>query len=499
VVGVQFGDGFEFDLLGLARMALPRPQFAIVSIEIALVVRVSSKEGVIWVQGQLTDNSWLLYPDVRLTGGFAYVLWFSGPHRGEFVLTMGGFHPDFHRDGYPQVPRLGLQWRYGPIVVKGGCYFALTSEAVMAGVDVSVSADFGCAWARLSFGAHGIVFFDPFHYKVSVYVRVSAGITIDTWFGDITFSVSMGATVEVEGPDFHGRASVDVGPCDVTVRFGSSDDHTTPKLSAADFVPKYLEEISSGVARAISSIVSDGAVPPRPGANGATAPTAGRHAGTAVHRHRRVLDDGDDPGPGHAARRRRHGVESQPDARVGDRADVGGERRPRAHRTVAAGRDGSAWPFTNVTILPFGAFPLGVWGPPQSADAPQVPKGEVVQALNQVLITARATESPGGPPIDYNRLDPPGPRRPLPFLRNSGTAAATKWTRESSWSTWSIRWPPAGTWERSPTRGAGWRGPPRSSLPRGRGSGGWWRRGSARSVIAWPCSTTTWCPTSARR
>ena len=34
-----------------------------------------------------------------------------------------------------------------------------------------------------------------------------------------------------------------------------------------------------------------------------------------------------------------------------------------------------AWPFTNVTILPFGAFPLGVWGPPQSPDAPQVPEG----------------------------------------------------------------------------------------------------------------------------
>ena len=63
-----------------------------------------------------------------------------------------------------------------------------------------------------------------------------------------------------------------------------------------------------------------------------------------------------------------------------------------------------------------------MWGPPQSADAPQVPKGEVVQALNQVLLTARATESPGGPAINYNRLDPPGPRRPLPFLRNSGAA-----------------------------------------------------------------------------
>ena len=31
VIAVQFGDGFEFNLLGLARMALPRPQVAIVS------------------------------------------------------------------------------------------------------------------------------------------------------------------------------------------------------------------------------------------------------------------------------------------------------------------------------------------------------------------------------------------------------------------------------------------------------------------------------------
>ena len=65
------------------------------------------------MQGQLTDNSWLLVDDVRLTGGFAYVTWFKGPHRGEFVLTLGGYHPDFHRDGYPVVPRLGLRVSIG--------------------------------------------------------------------------------------------------------------------------------------------------------------------------------------------------------------------------------------------------------------------------------------------------------------------------------------------------------------------------------------------------
>ena len=42
VVGVQIGDGLDINLLGLARMALPRPQVALVSIELALLVRFSS-------------------------------------------------------------------------------------------------------------------------------------------------------------------------------------------------------------------------------------------------------------------------------------------------------------------------------------------------------------------------------------------------------------------------------------------------------------------------
>ena len=116
VVGVQIGDGLDINLLGLARMALPRPQAALVSIELALLVRFSSSEGVLWVQGQLTDNSWLLYEDVKITGGFAYVIWFKGQRAGEFVLTLGGYHPDFHRDGYPVVPLLfGLL--YGAVTV----------------------------------------------------------------------------------------------------------------------------------------------------------------------------------------------------------------------------------------------------------------------------------------------------------------------------------------------------------------------------------------------
>src|SRR5262249_10903990 len=47
VIAIQIGGGFELSLLGLARMALPRPEAALVSIELALVARFSTREGII--------------------------------------------------------------------------------------------------------------------------------------------------------------------------------------------------------------------------------------------------------------------------------------------------------------------------------------------------------------------------------------------------------------------------------------------------------------------
>jgi hypothetical protein len=270
VISVKIGDGFELALLGLARMALPRPQIALVSIELGLIARFSTKEGVIWVQAQLTENSWLLHESVRLTGGFAFVSWFDGPRAGEFVLTIGGFHPDFHRDGYPKVPRLGFSWQFGPVSIKGENYFALTSEALMAGGKLTGSAKYGPAWAEVRFGADGIVYFDPFRFEVTVYARISAGITIDVWIGEITISISIGARVKVEGPKFRGVATFEVGPVELTVAFGDTQKAPKELVAWATFVPKYLEDAGGGVGRCLSALPGKGALPPGTGTSGSS-------------------------------------------------------------------------------------------------------------------------------------------------------------------------------------------------------------------------------------
>ncbi len=266
VVAVSFGQGLEIDLLGLARMALPTPAAALVSIELGLLARFSTTEGVFMIRADLTDNSWLLYEDVRLTGGFAFVVWWKGALAGQFVLTIGGYHPDFHRDGYPEVARVGLSWQVtDDISIKGGAYFALTSEALMAGVGVEAVADFGWAWARASFGADGLVYFDPFWFTVEVRASISAGIEIDTWFGTISLSISTGCGVHVWGPEFSGTATVHVGPCSVTVPFGSGERRLGSPQDWRGFVAKYLEDAGDGVARGLSAITGRGS---RPGATG---------------------------------------------------------------------------------------------------------------------------------------------------------------------------------------------------------------------------------------
>ncbi len=438
VIAVQIGGGFELSLLGLARMALPRPEAAIVSIEMALVARFSTREGIILVQAQLTDNSWLLSPSVRLTGGFAFAAWFAGPNRGQFVVTLGGYHPDFHRDGYPIVPRLGLAWRISDAIsIVGESYFALTSEALMAGVRVEISARLGPAWAHVVFGGDGIIFFDPFLLKVRVYASIDAGVTIDLWLGEITISVHLSAQIEVSAPPFHAIARFEVGPVGLTLEVG--DRPGAPPYIAWDaFVRKYLEEAAPGRARVLTAVAGAGAVPP---------------AGSST--------SGGDQSPD-GTNERPFRVVAEFELTITSTAPLrflvaGGPQRELAASSVVSvapmglkdeadiqlalqmvGPSGApADRIARLVAEPqrLGAFPIGTWGIAPDATRPTVPSGDVIAATDRVILRAvadipgtRPGETPP-PAIPYRQVET-GQRRLLPFVtedasRRSAVRAAS--------------------------------------------------------------------------
>ncbi len=432
VVAVEFGDGLDVNLLGLARMALPRPQVALVSIELALLARISSKEGIFLVQGQLTDNSWLLYPDIKLTGGFAFAIWFDGEHRGECVITLGGYHPDFHRAHYPQVPRLGLRWGIGDaIVITSESYFALTSEALMAGGDFRGSAQWGPAWAEVKFGAHAIVFFDPFSYQAHAYARIDAGVTIDTWlFGEVSFSLHTGATIEVRGPDFRGKVRFEVGPVGLTFGFGGSDRVVRDPLLEAHFIQKYLTAAASGAALAHGVLTNTGA---QPNENRDATPDGSAARPFVVSPEFSLIFTTQVPAtqveclrPGgsdltlHDAGTAL-GVAPMGKATMAPRVVLGW------HSLGAGGAlTLQAFPFA-AQPRPFGQFPAGVWGQPQDIDAPQLPTGEMIPALSELNLASGAASTSQGPPIAYHQVET-GTRKPLPFTRSAQEAAGERLT-----------------------------------------------------------------------
>ncbi len=438
VLAVSFGNaGLDINLLGLARLALPNPAAPLVSIELGLLARFSTSEGLFMIRAALTDNSWLLYEDVRLTGGFALCLWWKGPLAGQFVLTIGGYHPDFHREGYPVVPRLGLVWQVSDaIMIKGETFFALTSEALMAGVSVTAVADFGWAWARASFGAQGLVYFDPFWFTAEAWAQISAGIEIETWFGDISFSVTLGARVQVEGPEFSGKVSIEVGPCTVTLPFGSQRDKPTPVLAWAEFVTKYLEESAPGRARAITAITGRGSLPPATGGS-TSAPTPD---GTPEHPYEVFAEfeitvtttvptasfDIGAPAPTTVQVKR----SDSSSATLGLKPmNAGALQSSLQLRLSFFDQDAKAWvdaagdlgELAEHAAVALGSFPMGVWASPDRpvTAQPALPTGDVIDAGNQVTLSAVARKLHPGPLINYYTVE--AGRRPLPLQQATGT------------------------------------------------------------------------------
>ncbi|GFJ87169.1 DUF6603 domain-containing protein [Phytohabitans rumicis] len=275
VLAVAVGDGVEVVILGTSRMGLPNPSTPLVMIELALKARFSTREGVLSIQAQLTENSWLLNPGCRLTGGFAFVIWFR---TGELLLTLGGYHPRFQRpERYPVVPRLGLQWSVSQnIVVKGEAYFALTSTAVMAGGRIEVGFDGGFVHATFTAGVDAIVSWDPAWYDVTVYVQVSASleIEIDLWIlGTIRIWIgfSIGAELHVWGPRLRGEAIIDLDLVRFAVPFGASDAPIGPEpLGWSAFHDKYLVA-GDPTGRTMDLMVTAGLHVPDPGGPGGPA------------------------------------------------------------------------------------------------------------------------------------------------------------------------------------------------------------------------------------
>ena len=232
---------FELNLIGISTLVVPLDTEGtgldpVAVVELALQVRFAPNEGILLARAQLTPNSYVLSKKCHLTGGFALAFWFAGEHAGDFVITLGGYNPNFDvPEHYPTVPRLGLHWQLDENTsITGEEYFALCSHAVMAGGRLALKYKSGSVWANLEVGADFLICWKPYYYDIHAYIHVRAGIGC--------ISGSLGVDLHIWGPDFAGKATIHLWIFSATVRFGASDSNSTEPIAWEEFHSSFLPE-----------------------------------------------------------------------------------------------------------------------------------------------------------------------------------------------------------------------------------------------------------------
>lgn len=240
---VTFGTRFEVDLLGVATVSLPpEVEPPIARVELELEASFAPSTGLLAIAGQLTENSYVLDPDAHLTGGFAFYTWFAGEHEGEFLVTLGGYNPNFTvPDYYPKVPPLGLNWQVVPeLKIQGDLYFALTSNVVMAGGQMSATWSSGPISAWFTVWADFLMTFQPFHYSIGAGIDLGASFTVKILFVHVSITIHVGVGLQIWGPPFAGVATVDLSIISFDIGFGSGQPQQDTTLPWDQFVAQLL-------------------------------------------------------------------------------------------------------------------------------------------------------------------------------------------------------------------------------------------------------------------
>ena len=139
VVAIGFGNKFSMQILGMASFGIEPICYFEIGIE------VTADEEKFIMRARLSPNSYVIHPDIfSLQGDFALCAWYAQPHKGDFLFSIGGYHPLFAKpEHYPELIRVGVKATvYDFVHLSIEVFFCCTPQALMAGAKASLWAEF---------------------------------------------------------------------------------------------------------------------------------------------------------------------------------------------------------------------------------------------------------------------------------------------------------------------------------------------------------------------
>jgi hypothetical protein len=414
VAVIVFGNQFRVLILGVSRMKLGQagPQFAYIELELEVVI--DPAQGLFSAEAVLAPASYVLDPDCHLTGGFAFYVWYSGDHAGDFVVTVGGYHPAFNKPAwYPDVPRLGFSWFPGAdITIQGDAYFALTPSCVMGGGGLDVEFHSGDLHAWFKAQADFLFHWKPFYFEGGVGVSIGASYKLELAFVSVTIRVELGASLSIHGPPTGGSVHIDWYIISFTIPFGSDPSGAGGYIEWTDFAsllpqPKSESLNRPAAARALAEtelpaqplkiLISDGLLKVAPdGTWLVRADALTLEVDTAFPATQIVLD-----GPSSVTE------PTTPDALC---VRPMGISSATSVLTITVSEDngpvqdlGSLWSST----LKRGAVPAAMWGAVLDANSPPPPSSDLVckKIVGVSGLTPKQAQPVGPPPMPATNLE----------------------------------------------------------------------------------------------
>jgi hypothetical protein len=260
---VAFGNRLQFALLGLTTLNLPAEppgaagKVPAVHAELAIRAVLDPEGGVFSFEGVLTENSYILDKKIRLVGGFAFFVWFgSSEHAGDFVITLGGYHPTAPVPAhYPVVPRVGIAAKLSEeLTITGEAYLAITPSCLMTGLKMNAVFQSGNLSATFVAYADFLIAWAPFHYDA----HIGVGLAI-VYQSFRTFKLEINANLHVWGPPFAGTATVNFWILPFTVVFGAGQPKEPDPLKWEDFAKAFLP-LSDDKAKPATIRITEGLV-----------------------------------------------------------------------------------------------------------------------------------------------------------------------------------------------------------------------------------------------